>query len=187
MTVIIAYVDGNAIVMASDSCVTESDFITTRGGVPKMWKINNSCEDILIGFAGNCAEMTFIRNSFIWPRRDPNQTLEAWLCDSVQPRIQKAIEKRFRYRGPEYLVEWEIILGIKPNRIFRLTPCGDVEENSDNFNAIGSGREVALGSLSSLELESKKLYSWEKVDVAMTTAEKYIASVRKPFHYTALV
>lgn len=188
MTVVIAYIDGNAIVIGCDSCVTEGDFTSIRGGgIPKIWEIFNGEECIVVGFAGNCSELSFVRHAFKWPSRLQSQSIENWLVESVQPELSHAFRKRFKKYDADYQLEWEMIMLIKPGRIFRLSQCGDVEESVELYNAIGSGRHVALGALASLDREAPNLVSWEKVQVALNVCEKYHSSVRKPFHLHALV
>jgi ATP-dependent protease HslVU (ClpYQ) peptidase subunit len=185
MTCIVAVVDGNCVVMGSDSASVAGENLQVRAGVSKSWLCKLGKDELLIGFAGNFGEGLFIRHAFQWPKRSRGQTLEAWLVADVQPALQKALRERFDDRKDEPL-EWVLLVAAKPGRIFTLSQCGDVQESKTKFAAIGAGFSTALGCLEALEQQQSDMVSWDKVDLALKVAEKFHSSVRAPIHLLAL-
>jgi ATP-dependent protease HslVU (ClpYQ) peptidase subunit len=189
MTCIVTYIDGNAVVMGGDTVCSEGEYITNREGTPKIWKEYNGIEEFLIGFAGNCGELSYLRYSFEWPIRKLDESLERWINNSVSPRLQNKFKKRFENRPQAIESEWEILIAFKGGRVFRISICGDVEETRECYNAIGSGRYLALSCIEALHRNCKeKLVSWEFVEEALKISERFMGgSVRGPFNYLSIV
>ncbi len=186
MTCIVAIIDGNCVLMGSDSAaVDEEGSIQIRVGPSKCWKQSVEDEQFLVGFAGGFAEGLFIRHAFQWPAKKNSESLFDWLVSKVQPRLQKKLAERFHNRLES--IDWQLIVAFKPGRIFTLTPCGDVCETSSNYSAIGSGSNAALSCLETLQHEKSNSRSWEKIDLALRMAEHFHWSVRGPFHTEVLV
>lgn len=177
MTCTIAIIDGNVVVMGCDSAATDEDnVLTLRKGCCKIWKVEN----FMVGFCGNYSELMWIKYAFDWPSKKKSETLEHWLISKVYKNIQKAFENRKD-------VSWSLMFGFsRPGRIMVLRQCGDLEERVDDFNAIGSASQLAIGSLKTME-ENKELYSWEKIENALKISEKYDCSVRGPMHYDVIM
>lgn len=187
MTVVVAAIDGNCVVVGSDSASCRNiDEINERKGSSKAWEFTHCGVKFIAGFAGNFAEGNFIRYSFHWPIMK-TKNVESWLHSCVQPNLNKALRERFEDRVAD--IEWELLLAVKVGSspfLYRLSQCGDVEESASNFTAIGSGGISALACLETLKYESN-LTSWEKVDLAMHVSAKLHSTVRGPFHMLALV
>lgn len=172
--------------MGADSAATEGDTLSVRAGNCKSWRARVGKDELLVGFAGNFGEGLFVRHAFAWPERRRGQSLEAWLVAAVQPALQQQIKERFEERK-DVAVEWTLLIAAKPARVFVLSQCGDVQEVTRRFAAIGSGGGTALGCLEALELQGSALVSWERVELALRVAETFHASVRGPMHVEALV
>jgi ATP-dependent protease HslVU (ClpYQ) peptidase subunit len=190
MTCIVAVVDGACIVMGSDSAAVQDDTLTVRSESSKSWKHTlDDGETIILGFSGNFAEGLFIRHAFKWPRRKLCQQWDTWLVKEVQPALQQAMKKRFEDRKDVNL-EWSLLIGVKPGRIFSLSMCGDVEESSMPFAAIGSGAAAALGCMFALT-QSSTTASWDvaytglqaaqQQRLAMVAAALLIEAIKNPF------
>ena len=186
MTCIVAIIDGNCVVMGSDSAaVDEEGSIQVRAGPSKCWTQKIDREDFLVGFAGGFAEGSFIRHAFRWPDRKSKESHMEWLVKRVQPKLQKKLAERFSNRVES--IDWQLIVAFKPGKIFTLLPCGDVAESESKFSAIGSGSCAALSCLETLDHERSASPSWEKIDLALKMAENFHWSVRSPFHVKVLV
>lgn len=184
MTCIVAVKDGNCVVMGSDSASIDNDYIET--GQTKSWSLHLDDEEYLIGFAGNFAEGDFIRYSFEWPEKKKWQSIHTWLVKDVQPLLQKKIKERFEDRKCVD-IDWILLFCTKPGKFYILSMCGHVEIGNKNYATIGSARDTVNGVLESLEYEHSTLVSWEKVELALTIASKFHASVQGPFKINALV
>ena len=186
MTCIVAIIDGNCVVMGSDSAAVDDEGrIQIRAGPSKCWTQTNGQEEFLVGFAGGFAEGLFIRHAFEWPSKKQSESIFQWLVKKVQPKLQKKLAERFHNRLDS--IEWELILGFKPGNLYILSPCGDVGESTSKYAAIGSGSCAALSCLETLEHEGSQSTSWEKIDLALQMSENFHWSVRSPFHVQALV
>jgi len=170
MTLVLAYIDGNVVVVACDSAATTDSSIVVRRGASKIW----SMQDFVVGFCGDFGFGQFVRYGFKW--EEAYEPYEKWLV-MTQKKLKKAIVKRF-----EKNEDWQLIVAIK-NRVFVLSPCGDVEETTKNFSAIGSGADTARGAMESMNANNPNMLSWEKIDNAMTISAEYNCDVRLPVHY----
>lgn len=170
MTCVIAYVDGRVVVVACDSAATTESSITVRRGASKIWAMNNC----IIGFCGDFGFGQWVRYAFKWEA--PYKPYEKWLV-LTQKRLKKAIMKRF-----EKSEDWQLIVALD-GRIFVLSPCGDVEETTKNFAAIGTGADAARGAIECMNINNPDMMSWDKIDTAMAIAAEYNSDVRLPVHY----
>lgn len=65
------------------------------------------------------------------------------------------------------------------NRLFRFDPNYQVTEYVDEYTAIGSGEEIALGALAATVGEPTK----QRIEKALLAAEKFDCGVQGPFTY----
>ncbi|MFW6016921.1 MAG: hypothetical protein ACOCRK_10825, partial [bacterium] len=68
------------------------------------------------------------------------------------------------------------LVGYK-GRLFKIYNDYQVEETVDNYNAIGCGEQIALGSLYS----TKNTPPRERIKIALEAAERYSTGVNRPF------
>jgi len=171
MTCTIGYIDGNVVVMGSDSAATtEDNSLKLRKGSTKVWIQN----DYLIGFCGHFSVLMFLKHVFKWPTKKDHYSIEYWLLKKVFPKIRDYFKER-----PD--VTWTLMFGFpKPGRLIILDQFGDIEETHDNFAVIGSSENLALGCLKGME--NLDIPSWEKIDKALSVAEKYNNSVKGPMY-----
>ena len=183
MTCTVAHTDGNAVVIATDSAGTDSDgTLVVRSAGSKSWKVPD--QDVLVGFSGDFSVGNWIRHGFEWPRRPQYMDAHRWLVAHVHVRLRKSLLKRF---GDEVIKEadWSLVVGVpRPGRLFVMYACGDVEETSKAYTAIGAGAQLALGCLAALE--GCGLPCWERLETAVRVSEQFHASVRGPVHMLAL-
>lgn len=170
MTCTIGYIDGNVVVMGSDSAATtEDNSLKLRKG-SKIWKQ----DDYLIGFCGHFSVLMFLKHVFKWPLKKPHHTIEYWLLKKVYTKIRDHFKERQD-------VTWTLMFGFpRPGRLIILDQFGDIEETHDNFAVIGSSENLALGCLKGLE--HIDIPSWEKVEKALKIAEIYNNSVKGPMY-----
>ena len=185
MTVIVAKTDGDVVLMGCDSSsITDDGKFVVRRGNTKVWKFTLGSEDIMIGFCGTFAVGSWVRYGFEWPA--VQYPIKQWLVVDVVPALRESIAKRFRLDNKDEFDTTFILCFRRPGRIFVLSPCGDVEEPSNTFTAIGSGSEIALGAMSTLKMIGSDLMSWDEVDIALKTSEQHHSSVHGPMHILAL-
>jgi ATP-dependent protease HslVU (ClpYQ) peptidase subunit len=77
--------------------------------------------------------------------------------------------------GGQFLVAYE-------GRIFQVYSDYQVAESSHNYEAVGCGSDIAMGSLHTT-LNHSVMYPESRVRVALEAAEEFSAGVRGPFVY----
>jgi ATP-dependent protease HslVU (ClpYQ) peptidase subunit len=147
----------------------------------------SSDEQVLVGVAGAADYLCLLHQSF------PAHYSELPTFENIQARIDKAFKEddelwRTFARGsdPSILVA----IGSKLYRIISRYSWIEVE---DNIYAVGSGADLALGALYTLQgylrpstnIDGDTISAW--MHVAMSTAATYDAGVRKPFHLVSTV
>ena len=186
MTVTIGFIDGDVVIVASDSAAVVGDDIMTRRAEPKVWAENIGPFSILIGIAGDFGVCNWIRHGFRWPAWSPDVEFVTWLTAKVAPALSASITMRFTPETPSAeRSEYELVLGYpsvggeKP-RVFILHNNGDVCEPLGNFVVIGSGANAARGALYATR-EVYALSSWKKIEMALEASAEYDKNVRKPW------
>lgn len=186
MTCTIGYKTSTEVVLGSDSCASDSDgSIALRQGSSKVWKVELPGIEFLVGFCGNFAEGLWLRHAFLWPKFNPKKDLMAWLVSEVQPKLGKSMKARFEDRkNTEIDFTFMIGVSLPYPRLFVLSICGDIAESIKNFEAIGSGAQVALGCLETLSFNTKpSLVEAQNIVLrSLEVSEMYNSGVRGPMH-----
>lgn len=73
------------------------------------------------------------------------------------------------------------MIGYK-NRLFVLESDFQIEESFSNYNAIGVGKNMALGALCALEQVNSNLNPREKLEIALVASEQWSCAVAPPFY-----
>jgi len=186
MTCTVGHVDGDVVVIGSDSSATDdSGALSTRRGSQKVW-VARVQEDfsVLVGFSGGFAQGCWVRHNFKWPQRPVWMAPQQWLVARVQPALKTSLSGRFGSAAWKEM-DWALLVGLRsPGRLYVLSPCGDVEEASVPYAAIGAAAQLATGCLAALE--AADLPSWVRVEQALYVSERFHSTVRAPMHILAL-
>jgi ATP-dependent protease HslVU (ClpYQ) peptidase subunit len=179
MTCTIGFVDGDVVIIASDSAAVSESSYTVRRGPSKIWATQN----FILGFAGNFAVCQWIRYVYEWP-----------LCDSTDLHkylvlCSQSIEEGLRKRWPhdaECIDDWQLLIGFSRSQnhnpcLFVMYSNGDVEESADNYAAIGSASQYALGSLFATK-EDSSMTSWDHIQIALESSAANDINIKKPWH-----
>ena len=184
MTITMAIHDGNVVLMACDSAAIDESFeLATRKGCSKAWLQHvEGAGNILVGFSGNFASGLWVRHGFAWPFKPRTESFEAFLVKTVQPHLQKSLQKRFPVETDENRTQWELLVAT-PSETFKIRSCGDVENCLGAYACIGDGAQVAQGALHAC---SENMCSWEALETAFSACKAFRASVSGPLHILAL-
>lgn len=177
-----AILDQNVVYLGSDSASTdENNTLVTRKGCSKSWMVElPGFQNVLVGFSGMFATGTWIRYGFSWPKKRKQETMMEYLVRQVQPSLKKSLEERFA--DQESRTDWEVLVAY-PKHIFKLQPCGNVEESILPYNCIGNGQQLASGVLHySLDF----LTPWESMEKAYEICKVHCTSIAGPFYIHAL-
>jgi ATP-dependent protease HslVU (ClpYQ) peptidase subunit len=174
MTIVAAIKDGDAIVVCCDGAASDGSEFSIRRGNPKVWKIEVPfLGTAILGFAGTFSICQLIRYKFKVPEFD-HTTLQSYLVD-FQLELNKFLKETRETYEPKEVAEYTLLFAAK-SQILVLYPNGDVEENAEDYNAIGDGAQVAMGALG--VLSSSSCPSWEKLQVMFDIVKKNRATIQ---------
>jgi len=174
MTCVAAYIDGEVVVMTSDSASIDTEgFVAIREPNSKVWKASIGTEDILVGFSGDFGVGSYIHHSFQWPIKHFNECMFTYFSRSLEI-LEKTICRRFDKKD----LDWALLIGAG-KQLFTLAPGGYIETTVEKFAAIGSGETIAKGALFILQHTTEP--SWRKLEECLIAASHFDSSVRRPF------
>lgn len=176
MTCIVGLIDKEKknVIIGSDSAgMSEYDLVVRKD--PKVFKVG----DFLIGCAGSFRMMQLLRFSLELPEIKNKEIYEYLCVDFIN-----SVRECFRQGG--YLQRTTdgddkggyFLVGYK-NRLFDINSDFQVGENKSGMDALGTGRQYALGSL---HADSNSVYfPKERVQRALQAASYFSSAVCKPF------
>lgn len=180
MTCIVAIVEDGKIWMGCDSLRSHGYVVSTIG--TKIIKKEN----IIMGFSGRIRDINLIKFGFEIPTKDEKIDDYEYMATVFTTAIRKRLKEygAIKINRGEETGRASILIGYN-NRIYIISyDFSATRVEDDNFFALGSGQELALGSLHST-LDTK--YTPQKrLKLALSAAEKFISSVRGPFFIECL-
>lgn len=168
MTCIVGIVEKGHVYIGGDSASSNTKWIKTKKD-SKVYKRG----DFIVGMSGRCYVIQEIKHSFIFPWDTENLTPMEFMIRNFIPALKtflKAVHRKFD--------ECSMIIGYK-HHLF--TVCDDltVHEWINDFDAVGSGEEYAIGALHALTNTS--IPTKEKVERALAASAEYCKNVKPPF------
>jgi ATP-dependent protease HslVU (ClpYQ) peptidase subunit len=135
---------------------------------PKVWLRNS----VLYGAAGDVRIFQVLQR--LWTAPVPDNTDPfTWVTREIAPNLKKLLTEH-EIGDPELLV------GLS-GRLFEVSANYTVTENTSGYSAVGSGRQVAKGSLHSTA--KLKITPERRIRMALEAAEFHLSGVRGPFHF----
>ena len=172
MTCIVALSHNGKVVMGGDaSAADETSSLVSSRKEPKVFIKNG----YLIGYAGSFRFGKVIEHSFNPPKLQDGR-IDKFLNTSFIDALRECCELNKVDPGSEEDSS-EMLIGVA-GRVFEFCNDWHFGEDVNDFNAIGSGTKLALGSLySTRRMRSPNA----RIQLALESAEKFSASVRGPF------
>jgi ATP-dependent protease HslVU (ClpYQ) peptidase subunit len=172
MTCIVALTDGKKVYMGGDSAAVEvdSNFVSSRIE-PKVFVTG----DYIIGYSGSFRFGKVVEYSCELPRPE-YRDIHKFMNTKFVNAIREAVEEN-KLDNSEDKDAAELLIGLH-GHIFELNSDWHVGEDSNSYNAIGSGSSFALGSLFSTR-RIKDPYA--RIKMALNASEAYSPYVRSPF------
>jgi ATP-dependent protease HslVU (ClpYQ) peptidase subunit len=176
MTCVIAIKEDGKVYMGADSAGTGGDFSQRTRNDSKLCKVG----PFMFGFTTSFRMGQLLAHSFIAPDRDPRVSVEKFMStlfiDSIRSCLKAggfATKDNDAEVGGQFLVAYE-------GRVFQIYNDYQVAESVLDYEAIGCGSDIAMGSL---HTSGQHTTMWPKgrIVVALEAAEEFSAGVRGPF------
>jgi ATP-dependent protease HslVU (ClpYQ) peptidase subunit len=182
MTVIVAVVsDDGEIIFGADSAATDTAGTLALRGDAKVFKRDG----YTIGFCGSYRVGQLVKHEMRLPAIDHEMTAaqaERFMVREFVPRVRKLLSKSgcMNTTGVDKLEDSSSFLVGFDGYLFVIADDLQVEISQDDYAAIGSGAQLALGSLHA-DKTSGHLSAYDAVQNALWAAERYCSNVRGPF------
>jgi ATP-dependent protease HslVU (ClpYQ) peptidase subunit len=176
MTCIAAVAKDGKVYMGGDSAMTdEGAGIISRMHLPKVFIKG----EYIVGYAGSARFGKLMQHVFIYPdvpaRLKTSEQLDAFLNGLVVTSLRKQAQELSLEK--EEKEDFQVLVGLR-GHLFEFDEDWAMFEVGRNYNAIGSGAAVALGSLFTTEV-------WKdpnkRIRVALEAASLYTPYVGEPF------
>ncbi len=163
MTCVAALVEGGKVYMAADSFMGSDRRVLPRGADdPKVFRHSSG---FIIGTCGTSVAQRRLRAAVL-PIREAHQDIVEYVFEALGPALAARVGEHESF---------EFLLGIE-GRLFHGFPNSFTIECVEGFAAIGSGGDVALGSLAT----PSDVTPTTRVRRAVAIAERYVPTVRGP-------
>jgi ATP-dependent protease HslVU (ClpYQ) peptidase subunit len=172
VTCIVGLKHEGQVFLGADSCASTS-YAQSTIAWQKVWH----ADEFVFGGAGSVRQIQLIRYNLKVPEQTKSQSVEDYLCgpwiDAVrecfreggQLRVNDGVES-----GPWFLMGYR-------GRLFCVESDFQVAESADDYAALGSGEEVARGSLYATVGDEPQ----KRIETALKAAEYHARGVRGPF------
>jgi len=176
MTCIAGVAKDGKVYMGGDSAITdEGAGIVSRMHLPKVFIKG----EFIVGYAGSARFGKLMQHVFIYPKVPNNirtsEQLDAFLNGIVVTDLKKQAQEMSLEK--EEKEDFAVLVGLR-GHLFEFDEDWAMFEVGRNYNAIGSGAGVALGSLYTTE-------AWKdpskRIRVALEAASLYTPYVGEPF------
>lgn len=178
MTCIVAVKEGKKIYMGGDSAASADYSINIRKD-EKVFR-NGS---FLIGFAGSFRMGQIMRFGFKPPRHTAGKPVFEYMCVDFIKRVQQTFDDN-GFDGENKRSEKETsgqMLVAYRGELFEIYEDYQVGIVVPPYNSIGSGSDLAMGSLHTTHTIKNKMTASEKISAALTAASTFNSSVLPPY------
>ncbi len=176
MTCVVAISEGGIVYMGADAAGVAGYSIRTRKD-PKIYKVG----PFLFGFTMSFRMGQLLGHAFTAPDRDPRIATDKWMStvfiDAVRTCLKAggwAKKENETEEGGTFLVGYE-------GRIFRIDSDYQVGESQLQYEAVGCGDDIAMGSLYTTHAMGG-IGPSARITTALCAAESFSAGVRGPIY-----
>lgn len=175
MTCIIGIKTADRIYLGGDSCISSDNLLQTIAD-PKVWKKGT----FVLGSAGSLRVLQIIKYKMKIPpinQREPTEYMVTTFVDAMRKALKEAggaggaKEENKEEQDNSFLVAFK-------GRMFEIDGAYAICEVVDEYIAIGSGTDYALGALYATKGEDPEV----RIKKALEAASYYADGVRPPFH-----
>lgn len=177
MTCIAAIADGKKVYMAADSAGVGGLSLSNRKD-PKIYIV----KDFMFGFTSSFRMGQLLGHSFKPPARHPDIPLETYMITTFVDALRDCLKAGGYVTTESGRDSGGVFLVGHMGRLFCLQEDFQVEELTDDFNAVGCGGQIALGALYASGAKDANT----RLKIAMEAAQRFSAGVREPFIFETL-
>lgn len=138
--------------------------------------------DMVFGTAGHIRSILVFRYGFKFPPMQDDQDEDAYMRYTVPKALREHLREQVHVvtenGGEDFNLG--ILIGWR-GRLWRISEDLAVTEAVRGYSAIGSGMEIALGSLCTTETLTDTLTPQERLELAAQATAEHIDTVRAPF------
>ena len=177
MTCIVGIKGEKRLFIGGDSAVSSANLVQTIAD-PKVWKKGQ----FIIGFAASLRVGQLVKYNLKIPPfngKDPTEYMVTSFVNSMRKTLKNAGAAREHEKEEEQ--ENQFLVGYK-GRLFEIDEAYGVCEVGDEYVAIGSGTEYALGSLFTTRNQDPQ----KRIKAALEAAAYFSEGVRPPFHMVSI-
>lgn len=181
MTCIVGIKYKNKVFIGGDSAAVDGYSVNARRD-KKVFRNGK----FLIGFSGSFRMGQIMRFHFTPPKHNPSKSDYEYMCVDFVKKMQKTFESN-GFDGQNKRSEKEtcgqMLIGYN-SELYEIGEDYQVGIVYDNFNAIGAGYDLALGSLyttNALEANGLVISPEEKIQYALDASSKYNGGVLPPY------
>jgi ATP-dependent protease HslVU (ClpYQ) peptidase subunit len=175
MTCIIGIAQDEKIYMGSDGAATTLDGVKSSVVIPKIFEK----DEYLLGYAGSFRMGKFLQYNVDLPKPPSwargSKKLDEFLNGIVVPAIKKQVKEAELEIGEKE--DFSYLIGLR-GHIFELDENWAVHESTQSYISIGSGMDIALGSLYSTSGWKSPI---KRITVALEASAFYNTFVSQPF------
>ena len=182
LSVVVGVDTGSEIIFGADSALTGMDGSQSCDREPKIWK----CGEFLFGAVGESAHIMLFQSQFDHMEvLDGFESAEAereWLYTKFWPDLQTWWHRSFCPDSkPDDDAGFTLLVGCSAG-LYTVDAPGDISQPMEDYVAVGSGRDLALGSLygSTMSVGCTDTLNHGKVRTAVHAAIKFNAYVTRP-------
>jgi ATP-dependent protease HslVU (ClpYQ) peptidase subunit len=169
MTCIAGVVSDGKVYIGGDSAGVNADGHLQLRKDPKVFLTG----DYLIGVSGSwrvCQKLRFTEFTSPPEHIDPFNFAVSIFMDELRDLFKDTPERDF-----------ELLVGFQ-GRLFHIYGLSQVSEEIADYEACGSGAQVARGAMYAMDLHSEHLDPDMRVNAALEAAERFCSGVRGPFN-----
>jgi ATP-dependent protease HslVU (ClpYQ) peptidase subunit len=177
LTCIVGVVEGNTVHIGGDSAGVGGYSLTVRAD-QKVFRNG----PMLFGFTSSFRMGQLLRYALTIPDHDPRVETEKYMAVTFVNAVRDCLKSHgFAKRSNEVEEGGTFLVGYK-GRLFCIQDDYQVAEAADGYDAVGCGHDIAKGAL----VATPDRPARERVEKALSAAERYSAGVRAPFLVDAL-
>ncbi|TAL90918.1 MAG: hypothetical protein EPN62_00860 [Candidimonas sp.] len=172
MTCIVGVIEGSAIFMGGDSAGVNGLWLDVRRD-EKVF-INSG---FLFGFTSSFRMGQVLRYGFTPPKRYPDKDLMAYMVTDFVDAVRTSLKAAgFAHKENDVESAGQFLIG-HAGRLFMIDNDYQVAESRHPYQAVGCGAEIASGAMYASQGKS----AVERINLALSAAERHSAGVRGPF------